>query len=74
MYTLGNLGVRRVQDASAKRMVGRRKITRETSAKYVRFCEHLRGSVNTVSVMAESINSDVDRLEISMHDLSIDGK
>ena len=40
----------------------------------VRFCEHLRGSVNTVSVMAESINSDVDRLEISMHDPSIDGK
>ena len=40
----------------------------------VRFCEHLRGSVNTVSVMAESINSDVDRREISMHDLSIDGK
>ena len=29
MYTLGNLGVRRVQDASAKRIVGRRKITRE---------------------------------------------
>ena len=40
----------------------------------VRFCEHLRGSVNTVSVMAESINSDVDRLEISMHALSIDDK
>ena len=40
----------------------------------VRFCEHLRGSVNTVSVMAESINGDVDRLEISMQDLSIDGK
>ena len=41
----------------------------------VRFCEHLRGSVNTtVSVMAKSINSDVDSLEISMHDLSIDCK
>ena len=40
----------------------------------VRFYEHLRGSVNTVSVMAESINSDVDRLEISMHDLSMDDK
>ena len=40
----------------------------------VRFCEHLRGSVNTVSVMAESINGDVDRLEISMHDVSLDDK
>ena len=41
----------------------------------VRFCEHLRGSVNTtVSVMVESINSDVDSLEILMHDLGIDGK
>ena len=40
----------------------------------VRLCEHLRCSVNTVSVMTESINSDVDRLEISMHNLSIDDK
>ena len=31
MHTLGNLGARRVQDASAKRMVGGRKITREGS-------------------------------------------
>ena len=40
----------------------------------VRFFERLHGTVNTVSVMTESINSDVDRLEISMHDLSIEGK
>ena len=35
MYTLGNLGVRRVQDVSAKRMVGRRKIFREIWEKHV---------------------------------------
>ena len=40
----------------------------------VRFCEHLRGCVNTVSVITEPTNGDVDRLEISMHDLSIDGQ
>ena len=41
---------------------------------HVRFFERFHGSVNTVSVMTESIDSDVDRLEISMHDLSIEGK
>ena len=40
----------------------------------VRFFERFHGSVNTVSVMTESIDSDVDRLQISMHDLSIEGK
>ena len=50
------------------------KLRRKPPPNNVQFCEHLRDSVNTVSVMVESINSDVDRLELSMHDLSIDDK
>ena len=40
MYTLGNVGVRRVQDASAKRMEEGEKLRGKPLPNNVRFCEH----------------------------------